>query len=81
MNLSQLRAQQIPVGIEPRASVPFHLLLKPIGAGCNLACNYCYYPQRQGERTQKMDDGLLEDFIRRYIAAQPRYSRDRKSVV
>ncbi|WP_426507552.1 anaerobic sulfatase maturase [Serratia proteamaculans] len=76
MNLSQLRAQQIPVGIEPRASVPFNLLLKPIGAGCNLACNYCYYPQRQGERTQKMDDGLLEDFIRRYIAAQPRYSRE-----
>lgn len=76
MNLAQLRAQQIPVESEPRAAAPFHLLVKPIGAGCNLGCRYCYYPQRQQERTRKMDDDLLAEFIRGYIAAQPRYSRE-----
>ncbi len=76
MNLAQLRAQQIPVESEPRAAAPFHLLVKPIGAGCNLGCRYCYYPQRQEERTRKMDDDLLAEFIRSYIAAQPRYSRE-----
>lgn len=76
MNLTQWRAQQIPTDSEPRAAVPFHLLVKPIGAGCNLGCHYCYYPQRQDQRSRKMDDGLLEDFIRRYIAAQPGYSRE-----
>lgn len=75
MNLAQLRVQQIPVESEPRAAAPFHLLVKPIGAGCNLGCRYCYYPQRQQERTRKMDDDLLAEFIRGYIAAQPRYSR------
>lgn len=74
MNIALLRAQQIPVNTVPRASVPFHMLIKPIGAGCNLACNYCYYPQR--DKAQKMDEALLEDFIRHYIASQPRYSRE-----
>lgn len=74
MNIALLRAQQIPVNTVPRASVPFHMLIKPIGAGCNLACNYCYYPQR--DKAQKMDEALLENFIRQYIASQPRYSRE-----
>nr|WP_081758436.1 anaerobic sulfatase maturase [Chania multitudinisentens] len=50
------------------------MLIKPIGAGCNLACRYCYYPQRS--QVQKMDEALLESFIRQYIASQPRYSRE-----
>ncbi|BFO08096.1 hypothetical protein GGER_06060 [Serratia rubidaea] len=75
MNIDALRARQIPLSDPARAAVPFHLLVKPVGAGCNLACRYCYYPQR-GERPRPMDDALLEAFIRRYIAAQPRYSRE-----
>ncbi|WP_337262513.1 MULTISPECIES: anaerobic sulfatase maturase [unclassified Serratia (in: enterobacteria)] len=74
MNIARLRAQQIPVNTVPRASVPFHMLIKPIGAGCNLACHYCYYPQL--DQAQKMDEALLERFIRQYIASQPRYSRE-----
>lgn len=75
MDLNTLRAQQIPVSSTARATVPFNLLVKPIGAGCNLACRYCYYPQHQ-QTVQKMDDSLLEAFIRDYIAAQPRHSRE-----
>ncbi|MCR0997151.1 anaerobic sulfatase maturase [Serratia rubidaea] len=75
MNIDALRARQIPLSDPARAAAPFHLLVKPVGAGCNLACRYCYYPQR-GERPRPMDDALLEAFIRRYIAAQPRYSRE-----
>lgn len=28
------------------ASQPFHLLIKPAGASCNLACEYCYYLEK-----------------------------------
>jgi uncharacterized protein len=47
---------------------------KPIGPLCNLDCAYCYYlpkasllPETAGG---PIPDDLLEDFIRRYIAAQ-----------
>lgn len=42
LNIAALRQQQIPLAMEPRATVPFHLLIKPIGPACNLACRYCY---------------------------------------
>ncbi len=45
LNLNRLRQQQIPVMTECRAQIPFHILAKPIGPACNLACRYCYYPQ------------------------------------
>lgn len=45
LNLNTLRQQQIPVMTEYRAQIPFHILAKPIGPACNLACRYCYYPQ------------------------------------
>lgn len=70
MNISTLRQHQIPVRTVPRAGVPFHLLIKPVGPSCNLACRYCYYPQRDTP-PGKMDDETLEAFIRQYIAAQP----------
>ncbi len=70
MNISTLRQHQIPVRTVPRAAVPFHLLIKPVGPSCNLACRYCYYPQRDTP-PGKIDDEMLEAFIRQYIAAQP----------
>jgi uncharacterized protein len=57
------------------AEVPpgFHVMAKPCGSVCNLACEYCYYLSKKvlypGSRFH-MDDGVLEEFTRQYIAAQ-----------
>ncbi|WP_410315250.1 radical SAM protein, partial [Klebsiella pneumoniae] len=75
LNIAALRQQQIPLAAEPRSPVPFHILMKPIGPACNLACRYCYYPQDETS-VNKMDDARLEQFIRRYIAAQPAGARE-----
>lgn len=60
---------------EEAASQPFHIMVKPIGPKCNLDCTYCFYLEKEvlfgdGERW-KMDDEVLEAYIRRYIEAQP----------
>jgi len=60
---------------ERPASAPFHIMVKPIGPKCNLDCQYCFYLEKEilfgdGERW-KMDDAVLEAFVRRYIEAQP----------
>jgi uncharacterized protein len=60
---------------EQPASAPFHIMVKPIGPKCNLDCSYCFYLEKEmlfgdGERW-KMDDELLEAYVRRYIEAQP----------
>ncbi len=51
----------------------FHVMVKPAGASCNLACQYCFYlPKRAlypGKQT-RMDDAVLEAFTRQYIEAQ-----------
>ena len=51
LNIAALRQQQIPLAAEPRSPVPFHILMKPIGPACNLACRYCYYPQAKRRST------------------------------
>lgn len=75
LNIAALRQQQIPLAVEPRSLLPFHILMKPIGPACNLACRYCYYPQDETP-VRKMDEARLEQFIRRYIAAQPASARE-----
>ncbi len=53
---------------------PLYVMLKPIGAHCNLACDYCYYL----EKTKLYDDipkhvmseEMLEHFTREYIQSQ-----------
>lgn len=53
---------------------PLYVMTKPVGASCNLQCQYCYYLEKKslygqhGSRT--MTDDLLELFIRSYIGAQ-----------
>ncbi len=59
---------------QPRASSPFHLMIKPVGADCNLACEYCYY---RGKRSLypgsdfRMADEVLEQATRAYLRANP----------
>lgn len=67
-----------PPSLSPpsRAAVPFHILLKPVGAGCNLKCDYCYYPEDQLAKPKPMIKEMLEPFIRSYIASQPTYSKE-----
>jgi len=49
-------------------------MLKPVGARCNLACEYCYYLEKQhlydDEPRHVMSEELLERFIQEYIGAQ-----------
>ena len=51
----------------------FHVMTKPRGAICNLDCAYCYFLKKEDLYTGsrfRMDDALLEDYVRQYIAAQ-----------
>ena len=53
---------------------PFHLLAKPTGAACNLACKYCYYSSKSElypNSNFRMSDEILESYIRQYIDSQP----------
>ena len=57
----------------PRGAPPaFHLLAKPTGALCNLACDYCFFLSKEllypGSRFHMADD-LLEIYIRQVIEA------------
>lgn len=53
------------------ASRPFHLMAKPAGPACNLACAYCFYISRWDGKVRGMDEATLERFIISYIAADP----------
>lgn len=49
-------------------------MVKPIGATCNLACDYCYYLEKSkfysSSFKAEMSEALLEKFIAQYIEAQ-----------
>ena len=53
---------------------PLYIMAKPVGAICNLACNYCYYLEKSKlyKETPKhiMSDELLEKFVKEYIESQ-----------
>lgn len=52
---------------------PLYVMLKPIGAACNLKCKYCYYLDTQDlyqNINYKMTDELLEKFISQYMESQ-----------
>lgn len=59
------------------ARQPFHMMAKPTGFQCNIACDYCFY-LKKGTGTLKpdapsrrMDNATLESYISRYIGANP----------
>ncbi len=54
---------------------PLHVIAKPAGPICNLACRYCFYLEKEslyprGE-AWKMSDDTLQAYVRQYIEAQP----------
>lgn len=53
---------------------PLYVMLKPVGAVCNLRCKYCYYLEKKDlypdARNFVMSEELLEEFIKQYIGAQ-----------
>ncbi len=59
-----------------KAHSKFQALAKPIGAVCNINCDYCYYLDKQqllaypkGEVYQ-MTDEMLDRYIKQYIQGQ-----------
>ena len=57
------------------ATREFQVMVKPIGAVCNLDCSYCYYLAKKDLYPQKgplrMADDLLERYIVQHIGASP----------
>ncbi len=55
--------------------IPFHIMVKPIGPVCNLACKYCFYLEKQhlfpDNERYKMSDEILETFVKNYIETNP----------
>lgn len=48
-------------------SFPLYVMAKPVGANCNMMCDYCYYKK---DTDGRMDYATLELFTRQYIEAQ-----------
>lgn len=72
--MSHVRPLVVPPEAMPAPSPNrrFHLMAKPAGAACNLACTYCFYLSRyDGGKITGMDEATLETYVREYIAAQP----------
>ncbi|MCK5851559.1 anaerobic sulfatase maturase [bacterium] len=55
--------------------MPFHIMAKPIGPVCNLACKYCFYLEKQhlfpDNEKYRMTDETLEIFIKNNIETNP----------
>jgi len=53
---------------------PLYVMLKPVGASCNMSCSYCYYLEKRNlyrdEEKQFMSEQMLEEFTRQYIESQ-----------
>ena len=53
----------------------FQVMVKPVGAICNLDCGYCYYLEKEElypkPQSHHMADDLLESYIVQHIEACP----------
>jgi len=60
-----------------KSNYPFHVLIKPIGPVCNIACEYCFYLGKEKlfpykKKTDfQMSEDTLETFVKQYINGQP----------
>jgi len=58
----------------PHSQTPYVMVTKPIGAICNLDCEYCFYLSKQelypGKRGSdfRMSDAVLGEYIRQYMS-------------
>ncbi|MEQ9917486.1 anaerobic sulfatase maturase [Pectobacterium aroidearum] len=56
---------------------PFHLMAKPTSYQCNLACDYCFYLEKEqgtlkpAKSSRHMDDTILRQYVRQYIESNP----------
>jgi uncharacterized protein len=60
--------------VEYAAAPPgLHVMAKPAGPLCNLACEYCFYLEKKNlygaRQSFRMSENVLEHFIQQYIAA------------
>ena len=57
----------------PARPIAFNVIVKPIGALCNLNCRYCYYLEKERlyhGSSFRMSDDILREFTRQYIRSQ-----------
>jgi len=56
-------------------SAGIHVLAKPNGSLCNIACDYCFYLEKRelfpADQPHRMSDAVLATYIAQYVAAQP----------
>lgn len=52
-----------------------HIIAKPMGPLCNMACEYCFYLEKRAlfgtKKNYRMSEKVLTNFIKQYIANQP----------
>lgn len=55
-------------------SRPLYVMLKPVGAACNLRCHYCYYLEKaclyKDTAKRVLSEEMLDQFTKEYIEAQ-----------
>jgi uncharacterized protein len=57
----------------PNIPVSFNLMAKPVGALCNLDCNYCFYRGKMcmyENSPYMMKEEVLEEYVKQYIGSQ-----------
>jgi len=64
----------------PATDIGFHVIAKPIGPICNLACAYCFYLEKEAlcgkDEQWRMSDETLEKYVEQYISAQPKMVKE-----
>ena len=64
------QVQRTPVSHDPGVPPRFHVMAKPTGAICNLACSYCFFLDKEtlypGSQF-RMSDELLEQYVAQLI--------------
>ena len=52
-----------------------HVVAKPSGSKCNIACDYCFYLEKEAlygsPAKPRMSDEVLAKYIDNYVASQP----------